>query len=113
MTRYCVVTQAHECTAALWRQRPLSVPHARAQTPPPSPPPKHTHTTPNSYGAHVPADASSIARYQAGLARCFKAALDAGFTTLHLLPHVDPFEVKNGARRGLWRNVVRFAPAAK
>ena len=45
--------------------------------------------------------------------RDLTAALDAGFTTLHLLPHVDPFEVKNGARRGLWRNVVRFDPAAK
>ena len=61
----------------------------------------------------MPADAGSIARYQSGLARCLRAALNAGFTTLHLLPHVDPFEVKNGASRGLWRNVVRFDPAAK
>ena len=61
----------------------------------------------------MPADAGSIARYQSGLARCFRAALGAGFTTLHILPHVDPYEYKNGARQGLWRNVVRFDPAVK
>jgi len=64
----------------------------------------------DGYGGKVYADAGSISRYQAGLTRCFKAAVAAGFTTLHLTPHVDPHD-QNG--RGVWRNLIRFDPTAK
>eukprot|EP00879_Flechtneria_rotunda_P025676 GHRR01027311.1.p1 GENE.GHRR01027311.1~~GHRR01027311.1.p1 ORF type:complete len:204 (+),score=65.46 GHRR01027311.1:703-1314(+) len=40
------------------------------------------------------------------------AAMLAGFTTLHIVPHVDPRE-KSTNSRGLWRNVVKFDPLAK
>lgn len=33
-----------------------------------------------------------------------------GFTTLHILPHVDPVDYSN---RGMWRNVVKFNPTQK
>lgn len=51
-----------------------------------------------------------IQRYKNGLQKCFQAAIDAGFTTIHILPHVDPIDAADG--RGMWRNVVRFDPLA-
>lgn len=60
--------------------------------------------------SRIYADANSIGRYQAGLQRCFKAAVDAGFTVLHITPHVDPKD-QNG--KGVWRNLVKFDPLAK
>jgi len=51
-----------------------------------------------------------IQRYKNGLQKCFQAAIDAGFTTIHILPHVDPIGAADG--RGMWRNVVRFDPLA-
>ena len=33
-----------------------------------------------------------------------------GFTTIHILPHVDPVDSNN---RGMWRNVVKFNPTQK
>ncbi len=37
------------------------------------------------------------------------AAVAAGFTTLHVLPHIDPVTSKN---KPMWRNVVKFSPLA-
>jgi hypothetical protein len=34
-----------------------------------------------------------------------------GFTTLHVLPHVDPVQRSSGGN--MWRNVVRFDPLAR
>ncbi|KAI8466530.1 MAG: hypothetical protein J3K34DRAFT_433433 [Monoraphidium minutum] len=61
-------------------------------------------------GNLVPADDYQIGRFKAGLQKCFKAALDAGFTVLHVLPHVDPVD---GDGKGMWRNVVKFNPLQK
>lgn len=34
----------------------------------------------------------------------------AGFSTIHILPHVDPVD---SSGKGMWRNVVKFDPLAK
>ncbi|KAI8464122.1 MAG: hypothetical protein J3K34DRAFT_396852 [Monoraphidium minutum] len=69
----------------------------------------------DGYGSRVPASQDSINRFRNGLERCFRAAVDAGFTLIRVLPHVDIFEVDaSGRQKGtLWRNVVRFDPLAK
>eukprot|EP00775_Hariotina_reticulata_P011691 gene11691-11835_t len=67
----------------------------------------------DEYGNSIPADAGSIDRFKQGLRKCFKAGLDAGFTTLHILPHVDPREHDINSGKGLWRNVVKFDPVKK
>jgi len=46
-------------------------------------------------------------------AKCLQAAVDVGFTTLHILPHVDPRQDDINSGRGLWRNVVKFDPMMK
>jgi hypothetical protein len=48
-----------------------------------------------------------IERYRKGIQRCFQAAVDAGFTLIHIVPHVDPFQ-EDG--RYIWRNLVAFHP---
>jgi hypothetical protein len=52
----------------------------------------------------------SIRRYRRSLQRCFQAAVDAGFTTIHIVPHVDPFQTDG---RYIWRNLVAFHPLTK
>uniref|UniRef100_A0A383VZ49 GH18 domain-containing protein n=1 Tax=Tetradesmus obliquus TaxID=3088 RepID=A0A383VZ49_TETOB len=59
----------------------------------------------------LPVEASQTARYRQGLEKCFKAALDAGFTGIHILAHVDVFD-QSLSSRTLWRNVVLFSPTA-
>jgi len=61
----------------------------------------------------IPADAGIIDRFKQGLRKCLQAGVDAGFTTLHILPHVDPRERDIDTGRGLWRNVVKFDPVKK
>ncbi|KIZ05779.1 hypothetical protein MNEG_2178 [Monoraphidium neglectum] len=61
-------------------------------------------------GSLVPADSYQINRFKNGLQKCFKAALDAGFTGIHILPHVDPVDASG---KGMWRNVVKFDPTQK
>ncbi|KAI8472172.1 MAG: hypothetical protein J3K34DRAFT_215181 [Monoraphidium minutum] len=70
----------------------------------------------DGFGGFVKVDKPSIARFRAGLQKCFKAAVDAGFKRIHVLPHVDIYEVDpdSGAQKNLlWRNVVRFDPLVK
>jgi hypothetical protein len=38
--------------------------------------------------------------------------MPAGFTTIHILPHLNTIENRLG-NRALWRNVVPFSPLAK
>lgn len=60
----------------------------------------------------VPADASTIQTFKSGLQDCFKAAVDAGFTSIHITPHIDPHEHTPDGK-GLWRNVVKFDPSTR
>ncbi|GBF89297.1 hypothetical protein Rsub_02174 [Raphidocelis subcapitata] len=60
-------------------------------------------------GNTLPVDSGAIGRFRAGLEKCFKAAVDAGFSTIHVLPHVDPVNRSGGNMR----NVVKFDPLAK
>lgn len=62
-------------------------------------------------GNLLPADLTLVSRFKSGLQKCFSAALDAGFTTIHILPHIDPIDSSTG--KGLWRNVVKFDPLAR
>lgn len=69
----------------------------------------------DGYGGFMKANNDNIQRFKNGLQKCFKAAVDAGFTRIRVLPHVDIYEVdKDGKQKNmLWRNVVRFDPHAK
>lgn len=60
----------------------------------------------------IPADDNTIQTFQSGLQGCFQAAVDAGFTLIHITPHIDPLEHTTDGK-GLWRNVVKFDPSAK
>lgn len=71
----------------------------------------HRYYYKDRWGKQVPADQASIARFKSGLERCFRAGVNSGFTTLHIVPHVDPTDFKTG--RGLWRNIVKFSPLTK
>lgn len=63
------------------------------------------------WGSMIPADQGSIDRFRSGLEKCFKAGIAAGFTTIHIVPHVDPTDFKTG--NGLWRNIVKFDPVMR
>lgn len=72
---------------------------------------KKTKTkTKEASGAWSPTTPQNIERYTKGLERCAKYAVSNGFTTLHLLPHVDPQEPSG---KGLWRNTVKFDPTKR
>jgi len=53
------------------------------------------------------ASVESVRDWQSGLQRCFKAAVNAGFTGLQILNHIDSED------HGTWRNMLKFDPVQK
>lgn len=72
----------------------------------------HRYYYKDQNGNMLAADPVSIQTFKNGVQTCFQAAVDAGFTTIHVTPHIDVQEYSTGGR-GLWRNVVKFDPLAK
>eukprot|EP00878_Enallax_costatus_P021261 GHUV01022503.1.p1 GENE.GHUV01022503.1~~GHUV01022503.1.p1 ORF type:complete len:402 (+),score=62.90 GHUV01022503.1:1266-2471(+) len=63
-------------------------------------------------GNMLPADPVSIQTFKTGVQKCLQAVVDAGFTTIHITPHIDVQE-KSPTGKGLWRNVVKYDPSIK
>lgn len=66
----------------------------------------------DTQGRFVDASPSTVARWQSGLERCFRAAVQQGFTRLHVLGHVDPVHPVL-YRDTTWRNLLLFSPLKK